>query len=96
MDVITSDFSTPSRNLKTYMIFPLGIKELSPPALNLKRLVKDTVPGEAILIVISPGADPSQVIQFSLNPVVWILCYQMLIFLFYTGTPRTSWRSSWC
>lgn len=55
------------------MIFRVGIKELSPPALNLKRLVKDTVPGEAILIVISPGADPSQVIQFSFNPVVWIL-----------------------
>ena len=37
------------------------MKELSPPALNLKRLVKETVPGEPILIVISPGADPSQV-----------------------------------
>ena len=37
------------------------MKELSPPALNLKRLVKETVPGEPILVVISPGADPSQV-----------------------------------
>jgi len=37
------------------------MKELSPPALNLKRLVKETVPGEPILIVISPGADPSHV-----------------------------------
>lgn len=40
-----------------------GMKELSPPALNLKRLVKETVPGEPILVVISPGADPSQVSQ---------------------------------
>lgn len=37
------------------------MKELSPPALNLKRLVKETVPGEPILVVISPGADPSHV-----------------------------------
>lgn len=42
------------------MLF-LGMKELSPPAPNLKKLVKQTVPGEPILIVISPGADPSQV-----------------------------------
>ena len=61
------------------------MKELSPPALNLKRLVKETVPGEPILIVISPGADPSQVgvLLFATNklsqkypkriqgPVVW-------------------------
>ena len=41
------------------------MKELSPPAPNLKRLVKQTVPGEPILIVISPGADPSQVPMYS-------------------------------
>lgn len=38
-----------------------GFKELSPPAVNLKKLVKETVCREPILIVISPGADPSQV-----------------------------------
>ena len=43
------------------LLSSIGMKELSPPALNLKRLVKETVPGEPILIVISPGADPSQV-----------------------------------
>ena len=42
------------------------MKELTPPALNLKRLVKETVPGEPILVVISPGADPSQVSWLSL------------------------------
>ncbi|CAB3978327.1 cytoplasmic dynein 2 heavy chain 1-like [Paramuricea clavata] len=41
----------------------LGFKELSPPAVNLKKLVKETVCREPILIVISPGADPSQELQ---------------------------------
>ncbi|XP_042221258.1 cytoplasmic dynein 2 heavy chain 1-like isoform X2 [Homarus americanus] len=38
----------------------LGMKELSPPALNLRRLLPETTAGEPILIIISPGADPSQ------------------------------------
>ncbi|XP_069495113.1 cytoplasmic dynein 2 heavy chain 1 isoform X2 [Ambystoma mexicanum] len=38
----------------------LGMKELSPPPLNLKRLYKETLEIEPILIIISPGADPSQ------------------------------------
>ena len=38
----------------------LGLKELSPATLNLKRLYStDTLPTEAILVVISPGTDPS-------------------------------------
>ncbi|XP_077984893.1 cytoplasmic dynein 2 heavy chain 1-like [Glandiceps talaboti] len=41
----------------------LGMKELSPPTLNLKRLLKETVGTEPVLIVISPGADPSQELQ---------------------------------
>lgn len=55
------------------------MKELSPPALNLKRLVKETVPGEPILIVISPGADPSQVSLHLGNQLVLIktLCYAL-------------------
>ena len=36
------------------------MKELSPPTLNLRRLQAETSPGEPILIIISPGADPSQ------------------------------------
>ncbi|XP_056138994.1 cytoplasmic dynein 2 heavy chain 1 [Lampris incognitus] len=38
----------------------LGIKELSPPPLNLRRLYSETVEWEPVLIIISPGADPSQ------------------------------------
>ncbi|MBN3304013.1 DYHC2 protein, partial [Amia calva] len=38
----------------------LGMKELSPPPLNLKRLYKETLEIEPVLIIISPGADPSQ------------------------------------
>ncbi|KAM8977653.1 cytoplasmic dynein 2 heavy chain 1 [Pelodytes ibericus] len=41
----------------------LGLKDLSPPPLNLKRLSKETLATEPILIIISPGADPSQELQ---------------------------------
>lgn len=42
----------------------LGLKELSPATLNLKRLYSsDSLPTEPILVIISPGADPSQEIQ---------------------------------
>lgn len=37
-----------------------GMKELSLPPLNLKRLYQETLEMEPILIIISPGADPSQ------------------------------------
>lgn len=40
------------------------MQELSPPSVNLKKLYEyDTLPEEPILIVISPGADPSQELQ---------------------------------
>ena len=43
---------------------PTGMKELSPPSVNLKKLLEtETLPSEPILIVISPGADPSQELQ---------------------------------
>ncbi|KAF0030538.1 hypothetical protein F2P81_017269 [Scophthalmus maximus] len=38
----------------------LGMKELSPPPLNLRRLFTETLEWEPVLIIISPGADPSQ------------------------------------
>ncbi|XP_008299945.1 cytoplasmic dynein 2 heavy chain 1 [Stegastes partitus] len=38
----------------------LGMKELSPPPLNLRRLYNETMEWEPVLIIISPGADPSQ------------------------------------
>lgn len=49
-----------------YHVFvnPTGMKELSPPSVNLKRLLEtETLPSEPILIIISPGADPSQELQ---------------------------------
>lgn len=45
------------------MFLIIGIKELSPSPLNLKRLYKETLETEPILIIISPGADPSQELQ---------------------------------
>ncbi|XP_062614372.1 cytoplasmic dynein 2 heavy chain 1-like [Saccostrea cucullata] len=42
----------------------LGMKELSPSSVNLKRLLEtETLPSEPILIIISPGADSSQELQ---------------------------------
>jgi dynein heavy chain 2 len=38
----------------------LGIKDISPETLNLRKLYsKETISTEPILIIISPGADPS-------------------------------------
>jgi len=56
----------------------LEMKELSPPALNLKRLIKETVPGEPILIVISPGADPSQELQDTAADVIGVDKYHQV------------------
>ena len=38
----------------------LGLKELSPPALSLKSILKESVAAEPILMITSPGTDPSQ------------------------------------
>ncbi|XP_061923239.1 dynein cytoplasmic 2 heavy chain 1 isoform X1 [Entelurus aequoreus] len=38
----------------------LGMSELSPPPLNLRRLHAETLELEPVLIITSPGADPSQ------------------------------------
>eukprot|EP00090_Calanus_glacialis_P009483 TRINITY_DN17857_c0_g1_i1.p1 TRINITY_DN17857_c0_g1~~TRINITY_DN17857_c0_g1_i1.p1 ORF type:complete len:1541 (-),score=379.52 TRINITY_DN17857_c0_g1_i1:129-4454(-) len=38
----------------------LGLKELSPPALSLKEVLKETFSTEPILMIVSPGTDPSQ------------------------------------
>ena len=48
----------------------LGMKELSPPTLNLKRICQETVPSEPVLIIISPGADPSQELQELASEVI--------------------------
>jgi len=38
----------------------LSTKELSPPALNIREVVKETKAAEPILMINSPGSDPSQ------------------------------------
>ena len=43
-----------------FLLLSAGIKELSPPPLNLRRLYSETMEWEPVLIIISPGADPSQ------------------------------------
>lgn len=42
------------------MFLAAGMKELYPPPLNLHRLYTETKEWEPVLIIISPGADPSQ------------------------------------
>lgn len=42
------------------LLFSAGMKELSPPPLNLRHLFTETLEWEPVLIIISPGADPSQ------------------------------------
>ncbi|CAK8696967.1 unnamed protein product [Clavelina lepadiformis] len=43
----------------------LGLREISPPTTSLRRLYESgsTLPSDPILIVLSPGADPSQELQ---------------------------------
>ena len=38
----------------------LNLKELSPPALSLKNVFRETTSSEPILIIISSGSDPSE------------------------------------
>ena len=50
--------------LQLFAMRVLGLKQLSPANLNLRRLYeRDTLPSEPVLMIISPGADPSQEIQ---------------------------------
>jgi len=46
--------------MKQFVCDLLGIKDISPETLNLRKLyTKETISTEPILIIISPGADPS-------------------------------------
>ncbi|GAB5577021.1 cytoplasmic dynein 2 heavy chain 1 isoform X12 [Prionailurus iriomotensis] len=56
----------------------LGLKELSPLPLNLKRLYKETLEIEPVLIIISPGADPSQELQELANAERGGECYHQV------------------
>lgn len=49
---------------------------MSPAPLNLKRLSKETLAIEPILIIISPGADPSQELQELASAEVGRECYR--------------------
>uniref|UniRef100_A0AAR2JK60 Cytoplasmic dynein 2 heavy chain 1 n=1 Tax=Pygocentrus nattereri TaxID=42514 RepID=A0AAR2JK60_PYGNA len=46
--------------MATFASRALGMKELSPPPLNLRRVYGETMETEPVLLIISPGADPSQ------------------------------------
>ena len=47
------------------------MKELSPPSVNLKKLYEtETLAEEPIIVVISPGADPSQELQDLANEAI--------------------------
>ncbi len=46
--------------MRSFVCDLLGINDISPETLNLKKLYsKETISTEPILIIISPGADPS-------------------------------------
>jgi len=48
----------------------LGLKALPSASLNMKRLIKETNAKEPILIIVSPGSDPSQELQELANQTV--------------------------
>ena len=57
--------------MEQFANFALSLRELNPSTLNLKKLYSsETVPTEPILLVISPGADPSQELQELAHEVV--------------------------
>lgn len=57
--------------MERFSAHALGLKELSPSTLSLKKLYAiETVPSEPILMIISPGADPSHEIQELAEQVV--------------------------
>lgn len=57
-------------NSNAFFLLP-DLQELSPPTVNLKKLYdQETLPEEPILIVISPGADPSQELQDLANEAI--------------------------
>lgn len=57
----------------------IGLKELSPSTVNLKRLYeKETLPTEPILVIISPGADPSQELEELATSVIGLDKYHQV------------------
>lgn len=52
--------NTLKENTLICIFFIIGLQDLSPPALSLKQLLFETLATEPILLIISPGADPSE------------------------------------
>lgn len=60
------------------------MKELAPPAVNLQKLFeRDTHASEPILIMISPGADPSQELEELAKVTVGYEKYHQVSYLFH-------------
>ncbi|CAG5115632.1 unnamed protein product, partial [Candidula unifasciata] len=71
----------PDRLLSAMSVFAcraLGMKELSPPSVTLKKLHLESIPTEPILVIISAGADPSQELQEMAAEVVGIERYHQV------------------
>ena len=47
-------------SMETFVSRVLNLKELSPPALSLKNVLRETTSDEPVLIIISSGSDPSE------------------------------------
>ena len=61
----------------------MGLKSVSSSSLNLKRLMTETTGKEPILMIISPGADPSQV-SSGLSVIITMslmFCFRAFLFL---------------
>ncbi|XP_041357041.1 cytoplasmic dynein 2 heavy chain 1-like isoform X2 [Gigantopelta aegis] len=56
----------------------LSMKELSPSSVSVKKLYKETLATEPILIVISPGADPSQELQEMAQEIIGLDKYHQV------------------
>lgn len=59
------------------------MKELSPPSISLKTLYHETLATEPVLVVISPGADPSQELQDLASEIVGLERYHQVTIYFH-------------
>ncbi|XP_071452948.1 cytoplasmic dynein 2 heavy chain 1 [Hetaerina americana] len=48
----------------------LGLNDLSPPPISLRRLLREALPTEPILFIVSPGTDPSEELRALAHDVV--------------------------
>ena len=67
--------------LKLFLVCVVAMKELSPSSISVKKVHKETLATEPILIIISPGADPSQELQEMAQEVIGIDKYHQVIIL---------------